>query len=60
MDVTLTDFFLELGQLNLYFSIQIRKQWHSHVMRYHIAIVPDALGPDHTPFGLIIQPKINN
>lgn len=44
MDVTLTDFFLKLGQLNLCFSKQIEKQWHSNVMRYHLIIVPDVLG----------------
>lgn len=43
MDVTLTDFFLKLGQLNLCFSKQIEKQWHSNGMRYRI-IVSDALG----------------
>lgn len=39
MDVMLTDFFPKLGQLNLYFSKKIEKQWHSNVMR-HIIIVP--------------------
>lgn len=50
MDVTLTDFLLKLGQLNLYFSKQIEKQCHRNVMRYHIVTVSDALGPCRTSY----------